>query len=118
MPILFVFSENDKLVEKEIFYEMTDILGADKNNFIVYDEQGLSESESQQTKLLTEDKLRVVVFQSGGHYAFLKYPEPVDKAVTQFLNTLVKPSAQSNPREIINAPSVLSANSVRIAVTN
>ena len=44
-PVLLVFSENDRLIEKEIFYEMAEILGAKEDNIAVYDENGSLEKE-------------------------------------------------------------------------
>ena len=35
-----MFSENDRLIEKEVFYEMAEILGAKEDDYSVYDEEG------------------------------------------------------------------------------
>ncbi len=43
--MILVFSENDRLIEKEIFYEMADILGAKEDNFVIYNEDGLLEKD-------------------------------------------------------------------------
>lgn len=40
LPTLLVFSENDKLIEKDIFYEMTQFMGLNKNHFDIFDHQG------------------------------------------------------------------------------
>lgn len=40
LPTLLVFSENDKLIEKEIFYEMTQHLRLDKTNFDIFNNEG------------------------------------------------------------------------------
>ena len=45
IPTLWAFSENDRLVEKEIFYEMVDIMGAKESNFQKYDSNGKTESK-------------------------------------------------------------------------
>ena len=45
IPVLLVFSENDRLIEKEIFYEMAEILGAKQENIAVYDENGSLEKQ-------------------------------------------------------------------------
>ena len=45
VPVLLVFSENDRLIEKEIFYEMAEILGANDDNIAVYDENGSLEKQ-------------------------------------------------------------------------
>lgn len=40
LPTLLVFSENDKLIEKEIFYEMTRYLKSEKANFDIFNNEG------------------------------------------------------------------------------
>lgn len=40
LPTLLLFSENDKLIEKEIFYEMSNFLNADSTHFDYYDAEG------------------------------------------------------------------------------
>jgi len=40
LPTLLVFSENDKLIEKEIFYEMTQFMKLDHKNFDVFNNDG------------------------------------------------------------------------------
>ena len=40
IPTLLVFSENDKLIEKEIFYEMTQFMRLDSKNFDVFNNDG------------------------------------------------------------------------------
>lgn len=40
MPTLLVFSENDKLIEKEIFYEMSQFMKLDKKNFDIFSNDG------------------------------------------------------------------------------
>ncbi|CAG2180840.1 unnamed protein product, partial [Oppiella nova] len=83
LPVLLVFSENDRLIEKEIFYEMATILGAKDENIAIYDENGSLEKDY--TK---DDTIKVVSFRSGGHYCFLKYTQVVNKACDQLLKTL------------------------------
>lgn len=40
MPTLLVFSENDKLIEKEIFYEMSQFMKLDEKNFDIFNNDG------------------------------------------------------------------------------
>lgn len=40
VPTLLVFSENDKLIEKEIFYEMTQFMNLDPKNFDILNNDG------------------------------------------------------------------------------
>ncbi|CAG2113591.1 unnamed protein product [Medioppia subpectinata] len=83
IPVLLVFSENDRLIEKEIFYEMAEILGANEDNISIYDENGCLEKDGS-----VDDTIKVVSFRSGGHYCFLKYTNVVNKACDQLLRTL------------------------------
>lgn len=41
VPMLYVFSERDTLVDKEIFFEMAEMMGATEDNVDIYDEAGL-----------------------------------------------------------------------------
>ncbi|KAI1282118.1 hypothetical protein HDE_13143 [Halotydeus destructor] len=83
LPILLVFSENDKLVDTDISYEMAAILGAQVTSFTRYDEQTELTSEST-------DKANpwVVVIPEGGHYSLKNYPKVVNHHVTQFLQSV------------------------------
>lgn len=38
--LLYIYSENDKLVEKQIFYEMAQILDAKESQYSKYDAEG------------------------------------------------------------------------------
>lgn len=40
LPTLLVFSENDKLIEKEIFYEMSQFMKLDSKNFDIFNNDG------------------------------------------------------------------------------
>lgn len=40
LPTLLVFSENDKLIEKEIFYEMSDFMNLNTKNFDIFNNEG------------------------------------------------------------------------------
>lgn len=81
LPTLLVFSENDKLIEKEIFYEMTRFMKLDPNNFDIFNSEGDVEvSQSHEN-----DWIRVMVFKAGGHYAYSNYAKTVNKAVSELL---------------------------------
>lgn len=111
LPTLLVFSENDKLIEKEIFYEMTQHMSLDKKNFDVFNNEGDLELSRKYSRLplnkltflntrldqlishlvlatvesRTEDWIRVMVFKAGGHYAYSNYAKTVNKAVSELL---------------------------------
>uniref|UniRef100_A0A6G1SKN3 Uncharacterized protein n=1 Tax=Aceria tosichella TaxID=561515 RepID=A0A6G1SKN3_9ACAR len=82
IPTLLVFSENDKLIEKEIFYEMTQFMKLDPNNFDVFNNDG--DIELSQSR--TDDWIRVMVFKAGGHYAYSNYASTVNQAVSELLS--------------------------------
>ena len=81
IPTLLVFSENDKLIEKEIFYEMTRFMKLDPNNFDVFNNDG--DIELAQSSMA--DWIRVMVFKAGGHYAYSNYAKTVNQAVSELL---------------------------------
>lgn len=81
LPTLLVFSENDKLIEREIFYEMTRFMKLDPKNFDIFDNEGNIEI-SQSRK---DDWIRVMVFKAGGHYAYSNYAKTVNAAVSELL---------------------------------
>lgn len=51
LPTLLLFSENDKLIEKEIFYEMASFLKADSSKFDYYDQEGKLERSGNYNKM-------------------------------------------------------------------
>lgn len=57
IPMLWLFSENDRLVEKEIFYEMIDIIGAQDYNIQRYDANGKIHSNCKSRWLICFDNL-------------------------------------------------------------
>lgn len=85
IPTLWVCSENDRLIEKEIFNEMIDIIGAKESNIQKYDCNGEMVSHYR-----SDSNIRVLYFNNGGHYAFLKYSDKVVKECDKFLNFVLK----------------------------
>lgn len=57
VPLLFVFSENDKLVESKVFYEMTEMLDAKESHFARFDKEGNLEKECKCESLGADKKL-------------------------------------------------------------
>ena len=91
IPTLLVFSENDKLIEKEIFYEMAEFMKLDQTKFDVFDDDGKIElAQSRQ-----DDWIRVMVFKAGGHYAYSNYARTVNTAVSGLLQKVVPAAAAS-----------------------
>jgi pimeloyl-ACP methyl ester carboxylesterase len=88
IPTLLVFSENDKLIEKEIFYEMTQFMKLDPKNFDVFNNEG----DIELSRSLSSDWIRVMVFKAGGHYAYSNYAGTVNKAVSELLSKVTTPT--------------------------
>lgn len=85
LPTLLVFSENDKLIEKEIFYEMAQFMRLDPKTFDTFDNEG----EIERSQSRKDDWIRVMVFKAGGHYAYSNYAKTVNKAVSELLDKAI-----------------------------
>lgn len=92
IPTLFVFSENDKLIEKEIFYEMTQFLNVNKDSFDTFNDVGQLELSGQKQQEMNDKQendatswCKVMVFKAGGHYAYSNYPRIVNQAISELL---------------------------------
>lgn len=83
MPILLVLSENDKLVDTEISYEMAEILGAKEDHITVYKESQLEKERS------TSENPRIVALSVGGHYSFVNHPKVVNSEIIHFLASVI-----------------------------
>ncbi|RWS27069.1 DUF1057 domain containing protein-like protein [Leptotrombidium deliense] len=80
IPTLYVFSENDKLIEAKVFYEMASMLGVQQEDFTVFDKDG-----NLITKTLPKNNVTTLCFHSGGHYAFLKHAAIVNQWIDDLL---------------------------------
>lgn len=78
-----VLSENDKLVDTEISYEMASILGAVEESYSVYNRYSVLEKE--RTK---RDFPWIVVLPEGGHYSFVNHPKAVNGEIINFLASI------------------------------
>lgn len=83
MPILMVLSENDKLVDTEISYEMAEILGATEKSYSVYNQYSVIEKERESTEFPW-----IVVLPEGGHYSFVNHPKVVFGEIVNFINKI------------------------------
>lgn len=104
IPTICVFSANDKLVEKEIFDEMIDLIGSRESALQKYDLEGKKVTRCKLIYLNLRvvprkpnifllfsvvdpaSHTRVLYFDRGGHYAFLKYSDEVIQQCDLFLN--------------------------------
>lgn len=78
---LMIFSENDKLIQKDIFYEMAKMLGIAEENLEVYDQNGV------QTKpALLSGFPKGIALQNGGHYAFISHSNIVNEAIAKMID--------------------------------
>lgn len=76
-----VLSENDKLVDTEISYEMAELLGANENSYSVYNQYSVIEKKRSDS----ESFPRIVVLPEGGHYSFVNHPKVVNGEIVDFL---------------------------------
>ena len=81
MPILMVLSENDKLVDTEISYEMAHMLGATEQSYSIYNQYSVIEKTRE-----TSDFPWVVVLPEGGHYSFVNHPKVVNEEIVRFIS--------------------------------
>lgn len=78
-----VISENDKLVDAEISHEMADILGANRDNYSVYNQYSVIEKER-----ICKTHPWIVVLPEGGHYSFVHHPKVINGEITRFLTSV------------------------------
>lgn len=83
VPILFILSENDKLVDTEISYEMASILGAQEDQYSIYNQYSVLEKVRPSTAYPW-----VIVLPEGGHYSFVNHPKVVNEAISSFVSSL------------------------------
>ncbi|RWS26338.1 DUF1057 domain containing protein-like protein [Leptotrombidium deliense] len=86
VPVLLIYSDNDRLIENEIFDEMKSILGADESNTEIFDETGELMKPICGTELP-----KAICLKGGGHYSHLKgrNPEIVNDAIYNLLENVV-----------------------------
>ncbi|XP_054722145.1 uncharacterized protein LOC129231795 [Uloborus diversus] len=70
IPTLYFFSEDDKVVERELSYKVVELLNAHQENISFYDKYGELERPGKELDWLT-----LLSFAEGSHYVFRKYPE-------------------------------------------
>ncbi|GFU18593.1 uncharacterized protein NPIL_372641 [Nephila pilipes] len=102
IPTLYCFSEDDKVVEKELTYEILSLLGASKENVNYYDEEGTIKKKGRDLPWL-----KLLSFKEGSHYVFRKHPEICNEKVLELLKQ-IKHSSRACPENNeanINMPS-------------
>ncbi|GBM64093.1 hypothetical protein AVEN_74398-1 [Araneus ventricosus] len=83
IPTLYIFSEDDKVVERELTYQILPLLGASKENVNFYDEEGKLQKKGKDLAWL-----KLLSFKEGSHYVFRKHPEVCNEEVLQLLKTI------------------------------
>ena len=108
IPTLWVCGDNDRLVEKEIFYEMIDIMEGKECNWQKYDCNGKMLTQCKFNIIWFENKnwffnilffrkkidqpdsnIRILFFEQSGHYTFQKHSNEVIKECDKFLNQIL-----------------------------
>ncbi|XP_035230082.1 uncharacterized protein LOC118202015 isoform X2 [Stegodyphus dumicola] len=80
IPTLYAFSEDDKVVEKKLTYDVISLLGACEENINFYDKNGVLKKEGKDLHWLT-----LISFEEGSHYVFRKYPQLCNMKVLELL---------------------------------
>ena len=83
IPTIFAFGQRDSLIPKETFYEFLNYLRANENSFKYYDSKGSLERHEA-----NEDWIKVLVFRSGGHFAYLNFSEIVNEEISNVIQKL------------------------------
>ncbi|XP_015784634.1 uncharacterized protein LOC107362135 isoform X2 [Tetranychus urticae] len=78
--LLYIFGDQDKLIEKEFFYEIAQILGAKDVHYTNYDGEGNCLAAGSK-----DDWIQIMKFEKAGHYPFLKYANIVNLAIEEFI---------------------------------
>lgn len=80
VPMLVVLADNDAVMNKKMNHNLLTAVGTNSEDGYIYDKEGKLERVG-----LYSDRLKLIRFRSGGHFAFIKYPEIVNKAVVDHL---------------------------------
>lgn len=80
IPTLLCFSEDDKVVERDLTYEVISLLEASKENISFYDREGTVKAKGN-----AKSWLKLLSFEAGSHYVFRKYPEICNEEVLTLL---------------------------------
>jgi len=93
LPVFYSFSEDDRLIEKEIFYECLDKLNLDKKDLVKYNK----DTELSQLGDLSKIN-KAISFSKGGHYCFLKHHQIISNYLIDFIqeNLIRRPATLEN----------------------
>lgn len=92
VPLLMILSENDKLVDTDISYEIAALLGAKEESFSRYEPKTNCIGVARTTR----EHPWVLVLPEGGHLSFKKNPTVVNEAISEFASSIgILPAAAS-----------------------
>lgn len=80
IPTLVVYGERDKLILKSNFKRLLEDLGANEKHLNYYSTDGTIENNFTE-----EEWIKVMIFRSGGHFAFAKYCDIVNNHINNLL---------------------------------
>ncbi|XP_077519698.1 uncharacterized protein LOC144129425 isoform X2 [Amblyomma americanum] len=83
VPMLMLYGERDKLIEREVSEEMAAMMGVRPALMHVYRGKDDSEAVLEQSGKL-DGNCEVVCFKQGTHYAFKKYPNVFNDIILKF----------------------------------
>jgi len=79
-PTVIVYGERDKLVLKSNFKQLLEDLGVNDKHLSYYFSDGSIDKASTD-----EDWIKVLIFRSGGHFAFAKYCDIVNDQIYKLI---------------------------------
>ncbi|XP_035220219.1 uncharacterized protein LOC118193265 isoform X2 [Stegodyphus dumicola] len=80
LPILYAFSEDDRLIGKKWSLELAYLLGAADSDIFQYDKDCNLKQRGNESS-----RLKVMSFERGSHYVFWKHPDIINNAIADFL---------------------------------
>lgn len=85
LPLLYVYSQNDRVMTQSLNKQLIRFLGKDESNADVYDKTG------RLVSLVSSDgSPELIQFSNGGHFTFKKSPEIVAEAIVSFVEKKIK----------------------------
>ncbi|KAI1287785.1 hypothetical protein HDE_09797 [Halotydeus destructor] len=98
MPTLLAYSVNDRLIDEKVSEEMADMLGARPDHVAHFNKEGQVTSGQPLTQGQT-GRLKVLKFDNGGHYAFLRQPTESNQAVASLIDYATMQTSSQLHRE-------------------
>lgn len=89
LDTLYVTSNNDRLVDRKIFEEMSKLLQIVPSDVVKFDAKG-QQTTNQNMQVAQPNWIRSVQFEAGGHYAFIKQSQEVNEAIYSLMQRVIK----------------------------